>query len=285
MADRTRIKVAVLEGNYADLCDLGLPFSLSLQLQVQDLKLSGALWSAKASASGFSVSLYWPTTTAPEKARVKKTRRKRKRGKAKQQAISSISNVESKIVSSSAPVLAASESTPSVVNPIKVHSSPESDPDSRRSPSSPKASISPPLKSRASVNLDCSCDLECVDLAACSDVQYEVKDGVHGVSYRCSSDDDSSWTPVVGRRKKGGPVPEYIRRRFPPDHRVHHSNSVSESDSDSVPDDLDLDAMIPTGANVHFQLVDGTPGLVVRTRCTQSWTPIATRTRGRLKTK
>jgi hypothetical protein len=91
MADRTRIKVAVLEGDYADLCDLGLPLSLSLQLQVQNLKLSGALWSAKASASGFSVSLYWPTTTAPEKARVKKTRRKRKRGK---QATSSISNVE-----------------------------------------------------------------------------------------------------------------------------------------------------------------------------------------------
>ena len=49
MADRTRIKVAVLEGDYADLCGLGLPISLSLQLQLQDLKLSGALWSAKLS--------------------------------------------------------------------------------------------------------------------------------------------------------------------------------------------------------------------------------------------
>ena len=67
MADRPRIKVAVLEGDYADLCGLGLPLSLSLQLQLQDLKLSGALWSAKASASGFSVSLYWPTAPAPEK--------------------------------------------------------------------------------------------------------------------------------------------------------------------------------------------------------------------------
>jgi hypothetical protein len=48
------------------------------------------------------------------------------------------------------------------------------------------------------------------DLAACSNMQYEVKDGVHGVSYSCSStsDDGSSWTPVVGRRKKRGPVPE-----------------------------------------------------------------------------
>jgi hypothetical protein len=130
------------------------------------------------------------------------------------------------------------------------------------------------------VNLDSTCDLECVDLAACSNVQYEVKDGVHGVSYRCSSDDGNSWTPVVGRRKKRGPVPEYLRRRSPPDHRVHHSNTVSD-----VPDDLDLDGMIPTGANVRFQLVDGTPGLAMRTRCTQSWTPIATRTRSKLKTK
>ena len=74
MADR--IKVAVIEGDYADLCGLGLPLALSLQLQLQDLKLSGTLWSAKASASGFSVSLYWPTTTATQKAKVKKPRKK-----------------------------------------------------------------------------------------------------------------------------------------------------------------------------------------------------------------
>ena len=76
MADKTRIKV-VIEGDYADLCSLGLPLALSLQLRLLDLKLSGALWSAKASASGFSVSLYWPTTTTGgHKAKVKKPRRK-----------------------------------------------------------------------------------------------------------------------------------------------------------------------------------------------------------------
>ena len=64
------------------------------------------------------------------------------------------------------------------------------------------------------------------------------------------------------------------------------SNS-SVSDSDSVSSDLDLSDMIPAGANadVHFKQVDGTPGLVVRTRCTQSWTPIAARTRAKLQTK
>ena len=78
MADKTRIKVAVIEGDYADLCSLGLPLALSLQLQLQDLKLSGALWSARASTSGFSVSLYWPTTggtTDSRKAKVKPRRK------------------------------------------------------------------------------------------------------------------------------------------------------------------------------------------------------------------
>ena len=123
MADK--IKVAVLEGDYADLCGLGLPLSLSLQLQLQDLELFGALWSAKASASDFSVSLYWPTTTGTEKAQVKKTRRKRKRGRARKQAIPSVSNIRSNVTTvSSAPVLATpapvSESTPS---PINAHTS------------------------------------------------------------------------------------------------------------------------------------------------------------------
>ena len=58
MAEKTRIRVAVVEGDYAELCGLGLPRSLSLQLQCLNLKLSGALWSAKASASRFSVSLH-----------------------------------------------------------------------------------------------------------------------------------------------------------------------------------------------------------------------------------
>ena len=49
------IKVAVLEGDFAAICGLGLPFSLSLQLQSSDLKLSEAMWTAKSSSSGFSI--------------------------------------------------------------------------------------------------------------------------------------------------------------------------------------------------------------------------------------
>ena len=83
MAEKTRIRVAVVEGDYAELCGLGLPRSLSLQLQCLNLKLSGALWSAKASASGISVSLYWPTadcgtTRGSAPAKAKKARKNRK---------------------------------------------------------------------------------------------------------------------------------------------------------------------------------------------------------------
>ena len=57
MADS--IKVVVLENEFAALCRLGLPVSLSLQLQQSGLKLADALWTARSSGSGFSVSLYW----------------------------------------------------------------------------------------------------------------------------------------------------------------------------------------------------------------------------------
>ena len=61
MADN--IKVVVLEADYAALCRLGLPTSLSLQLQQAGLTLANALWTARAPASGFSVSLFWPAAT------------------------------------------------------------------------------------------------------------------------------------------------------------------------------------------------------------------------------
>ena len=66
MVDRA-IKVALLEGDFAAICDLGLPISLSLQLQSLGLKLSEAMWTAKSSSSGFSVSQFWPFGVVSEK--------------------------------------------------------------------------------------------------------------------------------------------------------------------------------------------------------------------------
>ena len=115
-----------------------------------------------------------------------------------------------------------------------------------------------------------------VDLAVCPDVQYKMKDGVHGVSYTGHLG-EQGWTPVVGRRKKRT-VPDYIKRRFPPDHPIHHQESDVESESDEEA----LDNAIPTGgkASVDYMMIDNTPGLITKTRCTRAWTPIAARTRG-----
>ena len=53
----------------------------------------------------------------------------------------------------------------------------------------------------------------------------------------------------MGRRQKRKAVPDFVRRRFPPGHPIHRSNS----DSDSGSEDLDLDTVIPTRASVDVQ--------------------------------
>ena len=72
MVDRA-IKVAALEGDFAAIWDLEFPISLSLQLHSCDLKQSEAMWTAKSSSSGFSVSLYWPSCALTEKVKPKRT--------------------------------------------------------------------------------------------------------------------------------------------------------------------------------------------------------------------
>ena len=58
MAGRA-VKVAVfivLEGDFVALCNLGIPFSVSYQLQEKGLKLPDAfsqVWTVKSSTSGF----------------------------------------------------------------------------------------------------------------------------------------------------------------------------------------------------------------------------------------
>ena len=79
MAGRA-MKEAVLEGDFVALCNLGLPFSVSYQLQEKGLKLPDALWTIKSSARGFSVSLFWPSSPGES---MKKRKRRRKRAKAK----------------------------------------------------------------------------------------------------------------------------------------------------------------------------------------------------------
>ena len=105
-----------------------------------------------------------------------------------------------------------------------------------------------------------------------------MKEGVHGVSYTdCVG--EQGWTPVTGRKKI---IPDYIKRHFLPDHPVHNQPSQESDESGS---ERDLDDVLPTGSNVRvdYKMSDNTPGLIIQTRCTREWTPVATRTRARLK--
>ena len=252
IVDKT-IKVSVLEGDLAQLSALGFPLPLCIQLQLSCLKIDEAMWTAKSTPGGFSVNLFWPAPAPEKDARVQpKKTRKRKRRRAKASSLLTVSNT----LSSDLPA-----SEPSAGN-------------------QPKPIIS---KSCLQHSPDDECPV--VDLTVCSDVNYEVREGVHGVTYRCEGDEEAKWTPVVAkkRKKKCAPVPLYLRRRFPPDHPIHQQNTTSNSDSDSG-SDCDLSIVIPSKpANVQYNEVNGTPGLSIRTNKTRSWTPIATRTRSRLK--
>ena len=106
-----------------------------------------------------------------------------------------------------------------------------------------------------------------VNLVSCANVCYEKKDGTHGVSYLDSSN-QTGWTPVVGKRRKKTSVPQYMLRRFP-QHRREELQTIS-SDSDSSGPDEPL--VIPRNSSVDFAVY---PGLQIKTRCTNSWTPIA----------
>ena len=57
---------------------LGFPLSLSLQLQESDLRLDQAIWTAKSTKGGFSVSLFWPAPDCKSEAQQRRRKRKRK---------------------------------------------------------------------------------------------------------------------------------------------------------------------------------------------------------------
>ena len=117
-------------------------------------------------------------------------------------------------------------------------------------------------------------------LTDCKDVSYEMRGQLHGVSYTESG--ATGWTPVVGRKKKRR-LPEGFLHRLPPDACQRYENQLHfGSDSGS---NQDLNDIIPEHAAATYSVVDDVPGLSIQTRNTRQWTPIAARTRAKLKTK
>ena len=89
MAGRS-IRVAVLEGDFAGLSAAGFPLSLCVQLQQSALKLPDALWTAKSSAGGFSVSFFWPSVSSQLCYDKKEKKKRRERGRPRPRAVLSV---------------------------------------------------------------------------------------------------------------------------------------------------------------------------------------------------
>ena len=58
MAENCSTLVSVLDGHYHDLHKAGVPLFLCVHLKALGLRLNGAVWSARQSMSGFSISFY-----------------------------------------------------------------------------------------------------------------------------------------------------------------------------------------------------------------------------------
>jgi hypothetical protein len=60
-----------------------------------------------------------------------------------------------------------------------------------------------------------------------------MKDDVHELSLT-NHRGEQGWTPVIGKKKKRT-VPDYIKRRFPPEPPIHNqSDAESESDEQNL---------------------------------------------------
>ena len=83
MAETRRSTALAFDGIYGNLAQLGLPLPLVAILSMKNLTLESAMWSARCSASGFSVTLFWPFEGVNTKniKNPMKRRRARKRSK------------------------------------------------------------------------------------------------------------------------------------------------------------------------------------------------------------
>ena len=76
----TRISGALtFDGIYGDLARVGLPIPLVVSLHSKNLTLEGAMWNVHCSATGFSVSLFWPSGGAVRKQKKYCLQRRRTR--------------------------------------------------------------------------------------------------------------------------------------------------------------------------------------------------------------
>ena len=167
-----RIRVSVLEGPFTVLSEVGVPLPVCISMQSKGLQLDKALWTARQSNGGFSVTFFWPALESNSArdlntAVKKKRRRRHKKRKVRQQ-----------------------------------HKSAEAqhlcgDPQGNQSD---PATLSTPIFAHQCNPGTVAAVKEPVDLTACENIVYEKKDEVPGVNYTLNGSE--TWTPVVKRKRR-----------------------------------------------------------------------------------
>lgn len=247
--------------------------------------MDSAQWSAKQTATGFSVSFFWPRQCAqygPKSGGHAGRRRKRKRKGLKRN--SGTTALTSDAAAANPIGSAAKRETGSPINapqadqnPVLVSASPVELQPADHSDSN-TSMCSPPLVDHS----DCDGESleQAVDLNACTAVEYEEKDDAHGVRFIC--DEKEGWTPVIGKRSRHKVPTRLLRLRAPPHVRASLPSSDSSA-SGAETSDSDCSLHIPAGADIQYSPHSGKPGLRVTTKSTSSWTPISSRTRSKFK--
>ena len=103
-----------------------------------------------------------------------------------------------------------------------------------------------------------------INLRSSINIQYEKRDGMHGVSY-CADGSEEGWTSVTGKRlKRAVPLHLVLHHRAPP-HDVR-ARLPPDSESSGGNDCSDVELNIPDHANINFSVIDDKPGLQMNTR-------------------
>ena len=199
------IKVIVLEGDSASLTALGFPMAVSLQLQQSCLSLSEAMWTAKSTNGGFSVSLFWPAP-APElksDVQVKRKRKRRRRAKASKLIVTSAKSYDPELPK---PSNKAARKVDIPHTPINAH-----------------ASSSPPMANNYCENLSTHRD----------DNGRLNQSGIDD-----ENESEQQWTKVVSKRRRKTRLPPCWKLRFPAHLRADlHTPSESTSTSEESDED------------------------------------------------
>ena len=266
---KSPISVVVVEGEFSALHRFGFPLPALATMQDAGVQLRDASWDIRKSATGLSVSFFWPTSVADQASTLKystcmkgKPKRRRRRQRRKMQEVQP-SSVPSKV-----PVELPATSHPLIDAPLKRESqatdvSTEAEPVMTKScpiESSDVVVIEPEMRTAKKMSLN---DSTIEDPQ--SDVFYhELDSNTPGVCVE-SGDGKLSWSPIKMT-----------------------SNCVKAvSDTDSSSDSPDEEFIPSECLSVSFERRFGVPGFEIETSADNDiavWVPVALRTRSRLKT-